>query len=125
MSRPARASFQQWLPAGDTTTILGATRAIQDVFPYVRIFQSMEGWGLHFYASKQPFDMPGIEQFIARIPQKAVIDFVEWGPYKSAGEMYKAVLTKEVTNQALLNAKHAQPITDDRPLNEHYILRRI
>src|SRR4029077_7968166 len=46
--------LQQWLPEGDVDVTASVARALQESFPYVRAFGSIEGWGTHFLASNPP-----------------------------------------------------------------------
>src|SRR5260370_21273801 len=46
--------LQQWLPYGDAEDFSSVARALQDSFPYVRVFRWTEHWGFHFLASDHP-----------------------------------------------------------------------
>src|SRR3989442_324510 len=50
--------LQQWVPSRDPQTIASMTRALTESFPYVRAFNSVEGWGAHFLARMTPIDLP-------------------------------------------------------------------
>ena len=46
--------LQQWLPYGDAVVKAAVARALQESFPYVRLFRALDGQGFHFLASEQP-----------------------------------------------------------------------
>ena len=47
-------------------------------FPYVKIYWSLENEGLHFLASMRPLTPPTVDQFVARMPDAAKKDLMEW-----------------------------------------------
>jgi len=116
---------QQWIPGGDEMTIPAVTKAIHTVFPFVHIFHSFEGWGYHFFASTHSFDMPDIETFVCRLPAKATADFIEWEAGKNAGTLYKEMLKREVPIESILSPDVNFSVTDNRPINEYFLIRRI
>ena len=76
--------LQQWLPRGDSTVVASVTRALQESFPYVRAFGSMEGWGTHFLASKTPIPLLTASELAKKLPAAAATDLLEWGPASTA-----------------------------------------
>jgi spermidine synthase len=116
---------QQWLPLGDPMTVPAVAKAIHAVFPFVRVYNSFAGWGFHFFASMQPFDLPNVETFVHRLPAKATTDFVEWQVDKNAGALYEKMLKKEVPIESILSPDVNFSVTDDRPINEYFLIRRI
>ena len=115
---------QQWLPWGDQMTVLAVANAIHAVFPYVRVCNSFAGWGFHFFASMQPFDLPSVETFVHRLPAKATTDFIEWESGKNAGALYEGMLKREIPIDWTLNPDAKLSVTDDRPINEYFLIRR-
>ncbi len=118
--------FQQWVPSGDATTIVALTRALQQSFPHVRAFTSVEGWGLHLLASREP--IPGVsgETLARRLPPAAAKDMVEWSPSVTPQDLLQAVLDREVPIERILAVSPGTPaLRDDRPVNEYYFLRRL
>jgi predicted membrane-bound spermidine synthase len=116
---------QQWLPGGDEMTVPAVTKAIHTVFPFVRIFNSFGGGGYHFFASMQPFDMPNVQTFVHRLPVKATTDFIEWEAGKNAGTLYKEMLKREVPIESILSPDVNFSVTDDHPINEYFLIRRV
>ncbi len=116
--------LQQWYPGGDTVTTVAIARALQESFPYVRTFTGVEGWGIHFFASRQPIPNLTAAEMAARMPARAAADLVEWGPFPTAEQQFAAVLKKEVAIERLIAVDQNVPaMQDDRPFNEYYMLR--
>jgi len=100
-------------------------RAIKETFPYVRVFRSEQGWGLHFLASDSPIPQVGPKTLAARLPAAAAADLVEWQKGTAPAEHFAAVLGQEVPLFAVVGlVPDAPALTDDRPVNEYYVLRR-
>jgi spermidine synthase len=118
--------FQQWIPRGDPEVVVAIARALHETFPVVRVFLSVEGWGLHILASDRPIgDAPG-DTLAARLPEAARRDLLEWWPRWNAAAPLARVVRQEVpfpTVQAL--APGTPAISDDRPVNEYFMLRRL
>ena len=116
--------LQQWYPGGDPATTVAIVRALQESFPYVRAFIGIEGWGVHFIASRQPIPNRTPAELAKQMPASAVADLVEWGPYPTAEQQFAAVLKKEVPLDELIALdKDVPAMEDDRPVNEYYLLR--
>jgi spermidine synthase len=119
--------LQVWYPAGDgdTATAVSVTKAIMQSFPYVRAFQSFDGYGIHFLASMEPLPMAPGPVLAARLPTAAASDFVEWGPSANSQQQFDLVLSHEVPLAKLLAQDPRVPaMRDDQPINEYYLLRR-
>lgn len=116
----------QWWAYGEMKTLEAVVRSIARSFPYVRVFRSVEGWGYHFLASMSPIMIPSEEIMIERIPEKARKDMLEWFIQKDPGLGVSWIRTNElIPPKELLLKKDQGLITDDRPFNEYYILRRL
>lgn len=91
--------LQTWYPAiqGDASTTVAVTKALMESFPYVRAFQSYDGFGIHFLASMKPLPITSSSVLAARMPNAAVSDFVEWGPQPTAQQQFDAVLSGELS----------------------------
>jgi spermidine synthase len=115
----------QWFPGGEPVMITAITRALLESFPYVRAFNSVEGWGLHLLASDQPIPERDASEMLARMPAQAVRDLMEWGPMANPLQQIQVTLNSEISIQVLLAASYNTPaLCDDRPVNEYYFLRR-
>ncbi|MGA2508437.1 MAG: hypothetical protein ABSF80_13285 [Chitinispirillaceae bacterium] len=124
--------LQQWTPMGhwcrpgsdiELSMIQAVARSIATSFPYVKVFQPIEGRGYHFLASMKPFRQLSAEELVSRMPAQARRDLVTWCPDCRPEEYIKRVLSKEVPLDELLSRDPNRIITDDKPFNEYYLLR--
>ena len=119
--------LQQWIyDGGDNTDRAAITKALTDVFPYVRAYQSLEGGpAYHFLASMGPIPDFTAADLVARTPANALTDMMEWGPAKTALEQYGMLVSHEVqTRDLIAPAANTPSLQDDRPINEYYWLRQ-
>lgn len=117
--------LQQWLPGGGPIVASAFAQAIGSGFSDLRVFRPLDGPGYHFLASSTPLPEHTAAQLAARLPESAVKDMLEWGPYHSAVAQFSAVVGKEVSLQTLIDYDPQAPmLTDDRPVNEYYFLRQ-
>jgi spermidine synthase len=117
--------LQQWLPYGDAVVKAAVTRALQESFPYVRLFRALDGKGFHFLASEQPIVPRTPLDLAQRMPAKAAHDLVEWGPEAATEAQFAIILNREtVLDQMISGAPGVPALQDDRPENEYYLLRR-
>lgn len=114
----------QWLPPAELVTVLAVARSIRSEFPFVRVFFSCENFGLHFFASEQPFEMPKTKEFVSRLPRQASRDLIEWTADKDPAQLYSEMLKREIPLAAIPIQGFKFSITDDRPFNEYYFIRR-
>ena len=115
-----------WYPEveGDSATTTSITKALMQSFPYVRAFRSYDRFGIHFLASMEPLRMTSSSVFAARLPSRAVSDFVEWGPQANPQQQFELVLSQELSLEKLLAEDPRAPaMRDDQPINEYYLLR--
>jgi len=116
--------LEQWYPGGDRATTASVTRALDKSFPYVRAFGSLEGWGVHFLASRQPIPVRSAADLAKRLPPTAAADLVEWGPFPTPEQQFNVVLKREMPIDWLIAGdKDAPALQDDRPVNEYSLLR--
>jgi spermidine synthase len=118
--------LQAWFPGGDGETQASVTRAILESFPYVRAFISISDWGVHYLASERPIPPASPEEMLARMPEAAARDLAEWGSAPPI-DYLRGMLAREIDPRRL--AARSQPeggiaLTDDRPVNEFFFLRR-
>jgi hypothetical protein len=101
-------------------------RSILDSFPHVRVFRSMQGHGLHILCSMEAIEVPDAETFAERLPAAARRDLLEWGPVRTGlqGFISAHILEHELELDTLISPDFEQTITDDRPFNEYFLLRR-
>ena len=116
--------LQQWFPGGEVTIETAVANSLRHVFPHVKVFSSIEGWGHHFIASMQPLETPTVEQILTRMPPTATRDLMEWYPQRSPRQVWQAMLAQEIDLQTLVAKDSRLALTDDRPFNEYFWLRR-
>jgi spermidine synthase len=116
---------QQWFPGGEYTILTAVANSVRQAFPHVKVFRSIRHWGYHFIASDWPLETPSIEQVMARMPPSAVRDLLEWEPQRQARELWQDMLNQEVDiNKLVPEWRFQLAVTDDRPFNEYFLLRR-
>ncbi len=119
--------LQQWFPGGSRAVTASVARALGESFPYVRAFNSVEGWGIHFLASMTP--IPDLSAFVLarKLPPDAARDLMEWGPASSSPqEQFQIVLGHELSLADVIGRDPDVPsLQDDLPVNEYFILRRL
>jgi len=117
--------LQQWIFGGDDADRAAATRALMDVFPHVTVYGSLwETQGIHYLSSMQPIPQRSARDLVARMPNAALADMMEWGPAKTPEEQFNIILSQPFSPQHLLALSPATPaLQDDRPINEYYRLR--
>src|SRR5262245_22512812 len=117
--------LQAWIPGGDAVVVAAMVKAIQHVFPHVRAFVSIEGWGVHLLASQSPLPPRSPEELASRLPNRAANDLVEWGPVGTPRELFALVLERELALERIIDRAPEAPILrDDVPINEYFLLRR-
>jgi spermidine synthase len=117
--------LQAWIPGGEARVVAAFLLALRAEFPYVRAFRSVEDYGLHLLASGRPLPSPSAEELAARMPFEAQADLVAWGPFHTPREQFEAVLRREIPLDWGALQRSAVPLTDDRPVNEYYLVRLI
>jgi predicted membrane-bound spermidine synthase len=117
---------QAWIPiTADRMTREAVARSLQDSFPYVRCFGSIEHYGFHFLASMQPIESFTSSELLARMPETARHDLLEWASTISPADYLGKVVWNERFMLELLNPDSSIRVTDDRPFNEYFLMRRI
>jgi spermidine synthase/MFS family permease len=117
--------LQMWFPGGEALTTQAVIRSLQESFPYVRSFSSVEGWGMHLLASMDPIRIPTPEQLEVLMPAAAKKDLLEWSPVQDLPCYLGMVVVREIPLKSALNLNPEIEITDDAPLNEYYLLRQL
>lgn len=119
--------LQQWFPNDETKVLSAVGEALTENFKYVRVFQSSEGWGYHFICSDTPIEIPSMEEIKAKLPERAIEDLKEGAaPYDKEHPIapLERIIEFEIPLSDILKDK-MPAITDDRPINEYCVLRRI
>jgi spermidine synthase len=118
--------LQQWLPGGEQIVGAAMAKSLGKSFPDVLVFRSIEGIGLHFLATFQPLRQRTGLELANRLPPAAARDLLEWGPASTAPIEFQTVLDRQSSLRDLVNlAPEAPMLTDDRPVNEYFLLRNM
>jgi spermidine synthase len=123
--------LQQWLPTTtdeDAVDVAAVTRSLRNSFPYVRAFP--DEFGIHYLCSDRPISRRSPEELVRRMPADAVRDLTEWdepspdGPVDAAEDRLSDLLKGESTlDQLIAGSPDTPALTDDRPINEYYVVR--
>jgi spermidine synthase len=116
--------LQAWVPE-HAMVGRAALRSLCNEFPYVRCFNSIEGWGVHFLASMQPIEPLTAAELTARMPDAAKKDLIEWTPSIPAGTYLQQILSQESSAEHNLDPNPQLRISDDQPYNEYFLLRAL
>ncbi len=116
--------LQTWVPSGSILIGQAVARTVSDSFPYTRVFSPVEGAGIHLLASMEPIEMVGAQQLVARMPEKAKQDLLEWSDTTDPTAYFGRVVSHEVDLARFLNPDPTIQITDDQPYNEYFLLRQ-
>lgn len=117
----------QWYPEKNDKTLLAVARSLSEVFPYILVYRSVEGWGYHFLASNNPIMMPTAEEIVKNMPISAQNDLMEWNDSNEPDVLSlvkKIINNKQDINELLTGDKNIK-VTDDQPYNEYYLLRNL
>lgn len=117
--------LQQWFPGGERRILESIAAAIAQSFRHVRVFHSVEDRGFHFLASDNPIELPDADQAQLRLPDSARRDLLEWYSGYEVADVLSMVLSREVPLAQLLRGGASPALSDDRPYNEYYFLRRL
>jgi len=123
--------LHQWFPGGELAISEAVVNTLAKSFPHLRVCRSFEPphVGLHLLASLEPLEIPTIEQAIARMPAAAKKDMTEWcqrfGDKVTLQLGWRLVLAEFKPVEEFLPKDRSIVITDDRPFNEYFWLRRL
>ncbi len=98
-----------------------------DLWTYVRCFEGVNDWGTHLLASEQPIVTVSTEQMVSRMPETARLDLMEYMDtkrYPSLADYLRKVVSQETLVSHVLNPGRDIEISDDRPFNEYFLLRK-
>lgn len=121
--------LQQWLPAGlEHDTTVPVIRALTAEFKYVKIFIIPSGNGIFFIASNSPIEDFLPDKLVSKMPEKAVKDLMEWLDCEKQLQnavQFIGLLSELSIDKILKFYNNDAVITDDKPYNEYFLLRRL
>lgn len=119
--------LQIWYPEGPLSTGQAIVRSLVESFPCVRCFPGVNDWGTHFLASEQPIEIVPTSRMVSRMPAAAKVDLAEYmdtARYPGLAEYLDKVVAQEFPASSVLNSNLSLEISDDRPFNEYFLLRK-
>lgn len=116
--------LQAWFPGGESATAQAVLRSLHESFPHVRCFRAIAEEGVHLLASMEPIATFTPDQLALTMPSAAAEDLLEWSPSRNLPAYLGQVVSKEFSIKQNLNPNPKIRITDDRPYNEYFLLRR-
>lgn len=119
--------LQHWFPNDEMKVLSAVAESLKENFKYVRVFQSSEGWGYHFICSDTPIEIPSMDEIKAKLSETVIADIKEGAePYDKAHPEapFERIIEFEIPLADILKEK-MPAITDDRPINEYCVIRRI
>jgi spermidine synthase len=120
--------LQTWVPGGNRAYVpiaQATARSLCNAFPYVRGFHPVEGSGIHLLASLDPIAPLEADQLVAKMPEKAIQDLMEWSQAPDVTDYLGPVVSNEFDLAPFLDPDQEVQITDDRPYNEYFLLRSL
>jgi predicted membrane-bound spermidine synthase len=114
-----------WFSGRKAVAAQALMRSLQESFPYVRCFPSVERSGVHLLASMDPIEIPTPEQLAARMPAGAKNDLLEWDTSGDLSAYLGRVVSQEIPIENVLSPDPKIQIIDDNPLNEYFLLRQV
>ena len=114
-----------WLPADASPDSRAAIlRSLTNSFSFVRCFVSVDNMGMHMLASQQPIANSSGREISSRMPAAAAIDLLEWDRSGTLVDYFQQAVSNEMPLTSALNPHAEIRITDDRPYNEYFLLRK-
>ena len=118
--------LQQWFPGGEAKISQAVVNTVKEAFPHVIVLRDYRPphSGLHILAAEFPLALPTIDEAVARMPEAAKKDMVEWNPGMALKFAWNLVFEQLKPLEEELPDDPSILITDDRPYNEYFLLRR-
>jgi hypothetical protein len=121
--------LQQWMPVedADRAAVSAAAQSLRHSFPHIRAF--WDEFGVHFLCSDHPLPNRSAADLVQRMPASAVADFAEWSETPNDPEaadqiQFNTLLHHELALDRLIALDPEAPaLTDNRPVNEYYVIR--
>ncbi|MGV8124731.1 MAG: spermidine synthase [Candidatus Xenobiia bacterium LiM19] len=110
------------------------TQSLKESFSHIKIYRAIDDypfqsmWGLHFICSDEPVPDITTEEFLRKLPAEARQDLKDMFFYVISDEKMEAMvselLSRKIPIEKLLLKDPSEKITDDRPFNEYFLIRR-
>jgi|GEM_PF-178843 len=108
-------------------------RSLKESFNYIKVYNAVDDpfhfmWGLHFICSDDPIQDVTAEEFLQKLPADARQDLKDMVLYQLPDNEVEAMISQFMSRQLPLDRmplnNPSEKITDDRPFNEYYMIRR-
>jgi len=120
--------LQEFYPYNDPWLIAGVLRSCSNTFHYVKVFD-VPGKCYYMIASDEPITQPDWASAVANMPESAKQDMLEWVDRQSLSHDPREVLEQlyqhELPLHKLMNPDPNLKISDDKPINEYFLLKKI
>jgi spermidine synthase len=120
--------LQEFYPYNEPWLISGILRSCANTFKYVRVFD-VPGKCYYMIASEEPIAKPDFAAAVAKMPDSAKRDMLEWREQEHLPDDPQQVLEQlyslEIPLAKLMNSDPDSKITDDKPINEYFLLKKI
>jgi aryl-alcohol dehydrogenase-like predicted oxidoreductase len=73
----------------------------------------------------EPIEQQPVDQLVSRMPAGAKKDLLEWARGQDIATYVGSVTAHGVLTQSILDPRLGFEITDDDPVNEYFLLRRM
>ena len=118
-------------PGCEREMLQAVARSIVREFPFITIYRALDEpfmEGYFFLCSEKPIETVSSKAFLARLPESAKQDLMEWSSGPDREQIMKKqileILSKKLSVNDFLVQDKSIVITDDHPFNEYYFLRR-
>jgi spermidine synthase len=120
--------LQEFYPYNDPWLIAGVLRSCSNTFRYVKVFD-VPGNCYYTISSDQPITQPDWTIAVANMPESAKKDMLEWVDRQhlthDPRELLEQLYQHELPLDKLMNPDPNLKITDDKPINEYFLLKKI
>ncbi|HXR47780.1 MAG TPA: fused MFS/spermidine synthase [Candidatus Limnocylindrales bacterium] len=116
--------LQAWFAEGEPATARAVLQSLRNSFPYVHSFDSLGGLGTHMLGSMEPITARSGAELAARMPPSARQDLLEWSRTTDLSAYIEQVVSHPAALETAVTSSPTARITDDRPYNEYFLLRR-
>jgi len=119
--------LQEFYPYSDRWLIAAIIRSCADNFRYVQIYD-VPNLAYYMIASDEPLIKPDLDKAVAKLPAAAKRDMLEWGcdreqfPHDVRG-ILEDLFNRQIPLEKLMSPDKSLKITDDKPINEYFLLR--
>jgi spermidine synthase len=120
--------LQEFYPYNDPWLIAGILRSCSNTFRYVQVYD-VPGKCYYMLASDEPITKPDLTEAVAKMPEAAKRDMLEWRDRENLSrdphQILEQLYNLELPLEKLMNPDPNLKITDDKPVNEYFLLKKL